>query len=109
MAEQFNRIQEVLEEKELSQAWLARELNVSNNAINHLCKNYSQPSLKRLYEIAEIIGVDASELIISKKVGGVVDTQELPNGLPDDVDLQRLIEVYIFNAKKRKAINELLK
>jgi putative transcriptional regulator len=59
----YNRIAEVLEEQGRSQKWLAQKLSISTNALNNLCQQRSQPSLPRLFEIAEILSVDPCTLI----------------------------------------------
>ncbi|HOU03559.1 MAG TPA: helix-turn-helix transcriptional regulator [Bacteroidales bacterium] len=62
----MNRIKEVLEEKGIKQVWLAEKLGKSFNMVNSYVQNRRQPSLKTLYEIAEILKVDIKDLIISK-------------------------------------------
>lgn len=63
----MNRIKEVLDQRGIKQVWLAEKLNKSFNMVNSYCQNRRQPSLEVLYEIAEILNVDVSELLISKK------------------------------------------
>lgn len=58
----YNRIADVLRQKQKSQRWLAEQLGISTNALNNLCTQRSQ-SLQKLFEIAEILGVDVCELI----------------------------------------------
>ena len=62
----MNRIKEVLEEKGLTQIWLAEKLNKSYNMVNSYAKNRRQPSIEILFRIAEILDVDARELLITK-------------------------------------------
>ena len=62
----MNRIKEVLTEQGVKQTWLAEQLGKSYNMVNSYCQNRRQPSLKMLYEIAEILAVDIKDLIISK-------------------------------------------
>ena len=59
----MNRIKAVLKEKKLTQKWLADKLGTSKAYVNELCTNKNNPSLKRLNEIAEIIGVPTYTLI----------------------------------------------
>lgn len=59
----MNRIKEVLEEKEIKQVWLAEQLGKSYNIVNGYVQNRSQPSLPDLYKIAEILHVNAKELL----------------------------------------------
>ena len=63
----MNKIKEVLDEKGIKQVWLAEKLGKSFNMVNGYCQNRRQPSLEVLYEIAQILNVDVSELLISKK------------------------------------------
>ena len=62
----MNRIKEILEEKGIKQVWLAEKLGKSFNTINGYVQNRTQPSLEVLYEIAEILNVKVSELIIER-------------------------------------------
>ena len=62
----MNRIKEVLEEKGIKQKWLAEKLGKSYNMVNSYIQNRQQPRLEVLFEIAEILGVDAKELLKSK-------------------------------------------
>ncbi|MCB0539680.1 MAG: helix-turn-helix transcriptional regulator [Bacteroidetes bacterium] len=62
----MNRIKEVLEEKGIKQKWLAEQLGKSYNMVNSYIQNRQQPRLEVLFEIAEILGVDAKELLKSK-------------------------------------------
>ena len=63
----MNRIKEVLDERGIKQVWLAEKLNKSYNMVNSYVQNRRQPSLEVLYQIAEILNVDAKDLIISTK------------------------------------------
>jgi putative transcriptional regulator len=63
----MNRIKEVLEEKGIKQIWLAEKLEKSYNMVNSYAQNRRQPSIECLYEIAEILNIDASELLVKTK------------------------------------------
>ncbi|PQJ17032.1 MULTISPECIES: helix-turn-helix transcriptional regulator [Flavobacteriaceae] len=63
----MNRIKEVLEEKGIKQVWLAEKLGKSFNTVNGYVQNRTQPSLEVLYEIAEILNVKASDLLIENQ------------------------------------------
>ncbi|MDX1828232.1 MAG: helix-turn-helix transcriptional regulator [Lutibacter sp.] len=63
----MNRIKEVLEEKGIKQVWLAEKLGKSFNTVNGYVQNRNQPSLEVLYEIANILNVEAKELIMDRK------------------------------------------
>lgn len=62
----MNRIKEVLKEKGISQAWLAKKLDKSYNTINEYARNVRQPSIGDLYKIANILGVSAKDLLIEQ-------------------------------------------
>jgi len=62
----MNRIKEVLEEKGIKQIWLAEQLGKSYNMVNSYAQNRRQPSIEDLYKIAEILGVEAKELLIER-------------------------------------------
>ena len=62
----MNRIKEVLEEKGIKQKWLAVQLGKSYNMVNSYIQNRQQPRLEVLFEIAEILQIDAKELLKSK-------------------------------------------
>ena len=59
----INRIKEILDEKGISQTWLAHKLNKSFNTVNSYVCNRSQPTLETLLTIAKILNVDVRLLI----------------------------------------------
>jgi len=63
----MNRIKEVLEEKGIKQTWLAEKLGKSYNVVNGYVQNRQQPRLEILYEIAEILNVEAKDLLVERK------------------------------------------
>lgn len=63
----LNRIKEVLENKGITQTWLAKQLGKSFSVVNAYACNRQQPPLETLFNIANILGVDVKELIHSKK------------------------------------------
>ena len=67
MSERINRVKEVLVIKEMSQKELAGQLGKNPNTITSICNNKSQPHLKDLKRIAEILDVDIRELLVSTK------------------------------------------
>jgi len=64
----MNRIKEVLEERELSQIWLAKELGKSYNMVNSYAQNRRQPSIEVLFKIADILDVEAKDLLKEKRL-----------------------------------------
>ena len=63
----MNRIKEVLGEKDFTQTWLAQELGKSYNMVNSYVQNRRQPSIEVLFRIADLLEVEAKELIELKK------------------------------------------
>ena len=78
----MNRIKEILELKGVKQTWLAEKLNKSYNMVNSYVQNRRQPSLEILYEIANILQVEARELLDSNRLvakeSSISDTVEIP-------------------------------
>lgn len=62
----MNRIKEVLKQKGIKQIWLAEQLGKSYNMVHSYVQNKRQPSLEDLYKIAEILNVEAKELLIER-------------------------------------------
>ena len=63
----MNRIKEVLEEKGIKQTWLAEQLGKSYNMVNGYAQNRQQPRLEVLYEIASILNIEVTELLVKPK------------------------------------------
>ena len=63
----MNRIKEVLEQKGLTQIWLADKLGKSYNMVNSYAKNRRQPSIEILFEIAKILKVEPRDLLTTLK------------------------------------------
>ncbi|MGV3763699.1 helix-turn-helix transcriptional regulator [Parapedobacter sp.] len=59
----MNRIKAVLQEKGVTQTWLAKQLGKSYNMVNAYVQNRQQPRLEVLFEIARILEVDVRELL----------------------------------------------
>ena len=62
----MNRIKEVLKEKGISQARLAKLTGKSYNTINEYASNIRQFSLEDLYKIPEILDVEIKDLLIER-------------------------------------------
>ena len=67
MDERINKIKEVLVRKGINQKDLAEKLGKNEHTISNWCINKSQPHLKELQRIAEILDVDICDLLVSKK------------------------------------------
>ena len=61
----MNRIKEVLDNKGIKQTWLAERLGKSFNMVNSYVKNRRQPTLEVLYKIAELLQVEAKDLLVN--------------------------------------------
>lgn len=59
----LNQIKEVLENKGISQTWLANKLGKSFSMVNAYVCNRRQPTLEILYQIAEILQVSVKDLL----------------------------------------------
>lgn len=65
MPRKLHRIKEVLQEKNKSAYWLAKETEISYNSIHGYVNGKIEPSLTNLYRIAEALRVNPKELINS--------------------------------------------
>ena len=63
----LNRIKEVLDEKGISQTWLAKKLYKSFNSVNSYVCNRTQPNLETLLQISQILNVDLKDLIADQE------------------------------------------
>ncbi len=61
----INRIRVVLAEQDRTNKWLAEKVGKSRTTVSRWCTNEMQPSLETLREIAEALGVDIRELLVS--------------------------------------------
>ena len=67
MAEKLNRIKEVLVREGVSQKSLAKTMNKTEYTVSNWCINKSQPHLKELFKIAEILEIEVCELLAKKR------------------------------------------
>ena len=67
MDNKLNRIKEVLVRQGVSQKDLAAQLEKNEHTISNWCINKSQPHLKELYKIAEILEVNVCDLLVNGK------------------------------------------
>jgi putative transcriptional regulator len=61
----INRLKVVLAEEGRTNKWLSEKLGKNTATVSRWCTNEMQPSLETLTEIAEVLGVDVRELLIS--------------------------------------------
>lgn len=63
----LNCIKSVLENRGISQTWLAKKLDKSFSMVNAYACNRIQPNLETLQKIAEMLQVDLKDLITDKE------------------------------------------
>lgn len=63
MEEKLNRIGKVMKSQGRTGRWLADQLQVRPYTVSRWVQNHQQPSLKTLFEIAKLLGVDVCELL----------------------------------------------
>lgn len=63
----MNRIAEALKEKGIKKIDLSKKLGKSYNMVLSYSTNKRQPSIETLYKIAEILNVNAKDLLIDNK------------------------------------------
>lgn len=61
--EDINRLKLVLVEKKKTSKWLAEEIGVCQSTVSKWCTNVSQPDLRTLTRIAEILEIDRRDLL----------------------------------------------
>ncbi len=61
--EDINRLKIVLAEKKRTNKWLAGRLGVNPTTVSKWCTNTSQPDLRMLTQIANLLEVDISYLL----------------------------------------------
>ena len=66
----INRLKVVLVEQGRTNKWLAEKLNKNTATVSRWCTNEMQPSLETLLEIADTLGVDIRDLLLSTKENG---------------------------------------
>ncbi|WP_310010617.1 helix-turn-helix transcriptional regulator [Chitinophaga ginsengisegetis] len=59
----YNRIKAVLALKRVKNDQLAEALGVTPGAVSTWCRNFKQPSIEKLYEIARFLNVEATALL----------------------------------------------
>lgn len=61
------RIKEIMNECNVTSAWLAKQVGISKVAISNIVTGKSSPSLDNLLKIADALNVSITELIEAKK------------------------------------------
>lgn len=65
---QINRLKIVLAEQGRTNKWLAEQIGKNITTVSHWCTNETQPAIKTMLEIADILKVDVRELLFSTKL-----------------------------------------
>lgn len=63
----YNRIKAVLAEKRKTNKDLAETLKIAPETVSGWCTNSAQPSIKKLFEIAVYLNVEARDLLVTTK------------------------------------------
>jgi putative transcriptional regulator len=59
----MNLIGDILSEQGRSQAWLSKVMGKDRNTVNNWCQNKTQPNLRVLFAISDVLNVDIFDLI----------------------------------------------
>ena len=63
----YNRIKAVLAEERKTNMWLAERLEMSPNTVSKWCTNQMQPTIETLFRIANVLEVEARDLLVNSK------------------------------------------
>ncbi|MEL6718049.1 MAG: helix-turn-helix transcriptional regulator [Bacteroidota bacterium] len=63
----YNRIKAVLAEKGKTSKWLSEQIDRDKSTVSRWCTNDMQPSLEILFKIAELLDIEARELLVKRK------------------------------------------
>ncbi|MEM8527623.1 MAG: helix-turn-helix transcriptional regulator [Bacteroidota bacterium] len=63
----YNRIKAVLAEKGKTSKWLSEQIDRDKSTVSRWCTNDMQPSLEMLFKIAELLDIEARELLMKRK------------------------------------------
>lgn len=58
----MNKIKQVLEQQNKTEAWLAKRVGCSVKTVHNWCNNHEEPSLNQLFKIMRVLGVQADEV-----------------------------------------------
>jgi len=67
----YNRIKAILAEKDISNKELAEQIGVTEGTVSTWCRNFKQPKIETLFEIAKYMQVEASDLLSPMKAAGL--------------------------------------
>ena len=67
MTKAVNRLKVVLVEQKKTGKWLAAQLGKDPSTVSKWCSNTTQPSLDILVDIANVLNINVTELIITNR------------------------------------------
>ena len=74
--QKVNRLKEILNERSLTNSWLARQLDVNLTTVSKWCTNSSQPDILTFLKIASLLRLDVSALYDEKVISDFCGGQE---------------------------------
>lgn len=74
--QKVNRLKEILNERSLTNSWLARQLGVDPTTVSKWCTNSSQPDILTFLKIASLLHLDVSALYDEKVISDFCGGQE---------------------------------
>ena len=74
--QKVNRLKEILNERSLTNSWLARQLGVNPTTVSKWCTNSSQPDVLTFLKIASLLHLDVSALYDKKVISDFCGGQE---------------------------------
>ena len=66
--QKVNRLKEILNERNLTNSWLSRQLGVDPTTVSKWCTNSSQPDILTFLKIASLLHLDVSALYDEKVI-----------------------------------------
>lgn len=74
--QKVNRLRVILNERNLTNSWLARQLDVNPTTVSKWCTNSSQPDILTFLKIASLLHLDVSTLYDEKVVRDICKSRE---------------------------------
>ncbi len=74
--QKVNRLKEILNERSLTNSWLARQLGVDPTTVSKWCTNSSQPDVLTFLKIASLLHLDVNALYDEKVVREICGGRE---------------------------------
>ena len=69
--QKINRLKEILNERSLTNSWLAQQLGVNPLTVSKWCTNSSQPDILTFLKIASLLQLDVNALYDEKVVSDI--------------------------------------